>query len=243
MAAELQLAGEVQRSFLPHDLPVPDSWQVAVRLESARETSGDFYDMYPLQGGKLGILVADVVDKGVGAALFMALSWAIMRTYAGKYPRQPERMLGAANTRLLRDTTGKQFATVFYGILDPSSGRLCYANAGHPPAILAHCAGQGAFEDLNRTGLPLGIFPNTTWGQGVVDLDHGDVLIAYTDGITEACNAEGACFEDAGLQASLESRLKCSAQEIADGIFADLLDFTGGMPQSDDMALVVVKRL
>ena len=182
MAAELQLAGEVQRSFLPHDLPVPDSWQVAVRLESARETSGDFYDMYPLQGGKLGILVADVVDKGVGAALFMALSWAIMRTYAGKYPRQPERMLAAANTRLLRDTTGKQFATVFYGILDPSSGRLCYANAGHPPAILAHCAGQGAFEDLNRTGLPLGIFPNTTWGQGVVDLDHGDVLIAYTDG-------------------------------------------------------------
>jgi len=243
MAAELQLAGEVQRSFLPHDLPELDSWQVAVRLESARETSGDFYDMYPLQGGKLGILVADVVDKGVGAALFMALSWAIMRTYAGKYPRQPERMLGAANTRLLRDTTGKQFATVFYGILDPSSGRLCYANAGHPPAILAHCAGQGAFEDLARTGLPLGIFPNATWGQGVVDLDHGDVLIAYTDGMTEACNAAGACFEDAGLRASLESRLKCSAQEIADGIFADLLDFTGGMPQSDDMALVVVKRL
>jgi sigma-B regulation protein RsbU (phosphoserine phosphatase) len=243
MAAELQLAGEVQRSFLPHDLPELESWQVAVRLESARETSGDFYDMYPLQGDKLGILVADVVDKGVGAALFMALSWAIMRTYAGKYPRQPERMLGAANTRLLRDTTGKQFATVFYGILDPSSGRLCYANAGHPPAILAHCAGQRAFEDLNRTGLPLGIFPNATWGQGVVDLDHGDVLIAYTDGMTEACNAAGACFEDAGLQASLESRLKCSAQEIADGIFADLLDFTGGMPQSDDMALVVVKRL
>ena len=113
--------GEVQRGFLPHDLPVPDSWQVAVRLESARETSGDFYDMYPLQGGKLGILVADVVDKGVGAALFMALSWAVMRTYAGKYPRQPERMLAAANTRLLRDTAGKQFATVFYGILDPQA--------------------------------------------------------------------------------------------------------------------------
>jgi sigma-B regulation protein RsbU (phosphoserine phosphatase) len=243
MAAELQLAGEVQRSFLPHDLPELDSWQVAVRLESARETSGDFYDMYPLQGDRLGILVADVVDKGVGAALFMALSWAIMRTYAGKYPRQPERMLGAANTRLLRDTTGKQFATVFYGILDPSSGRLCYANAGHPPAILAHCAGQDTFEDLNRTGLPLGIFPNATWGQGVVDLDHGDVLIAYTDGFTEACNAEGVCFEDAGLQASLKIRLKCSAQEIVDGVFADLLDFSGGMPQSDDLALVVVKRL
>ena len=98
--------------------------------------------MYPLQGGKLGILVADVVDKGVGAALFMALSWAIMRTYAEKYPRQPERMLAAVNTRLLRDTTGKQFATVFYGILDPPSGRLCYANAGHPPALLAHCPGK-----------------------------------------------------------------------------------------------------
>jgi sigma-B regulation protein RsbU (phosphoserine phosphatase) len=243
MAAELQLAGEVQRSFLPHDLPELESWQVAVRLESARETSGDFYDMYPLQGGRLGILVADVVDKGVGAALFMALSWAIMRTYAGKHPRQPERMLAAANTRLLRDTTGKQFATVFYGVLDPLNGRLCYANAGHPPALLVHSVGRGTVEELNRTGLPLGIFPGATWGQGVVELDHGDVLIAYTDGLTEACNADGACFEDAGLRASLESRLKCSAREIADGIFADLLDFTDGMPQSDDMALVVVKRL
>jgi serine phosphatase RsbU (regulator of sigma subunit) len=199
--------------------------------------------MYPLQGDKLGILVADVVDKGVGAALFMALSWAIMRTYAGKYPRQPERMLGAANTRLLRDTAGKQFATVFYGVLDPLNGRLCYANAGHPPALLAHSAGRGMVEKLSRTGLPLGIFPDATWGQSVVDLDRGDVLIAYTDGITEACNADGACFEDAGLQASLQSRLKRSAQEIVDGIFADVRDFTGGMPQEDDMALVVVKRL
>ncbi len=104
MAAELQLAREVQRSFLPHDLPVLDSWQVAAKLESARETSGDFYDMHPLQGGKLGILVADVVDKGVGAALFMALSWVVIRTYAEKYPRQPERMLAAVNKRILRDT-------------------------------------------------------------------------------------------------------------------------------------------
>jgi sigma-B regulation protein RsbU (phosphoserine phosphatase) len=151
-------------------------------------------------------------------------------------------MLGAANTRLLRDTAGKQFATVFYAILDPSSGRLCYANAGHPPTILAQGAGPGVFESLGRTGLPLGIFPGATWDQGVVELNQGDVLIAYTDGITEACNAEGVCFEDAGLQASVKTRLKHSAQEIVDGIFADLLDFTGGMPQSDDMALVVVKR-
>jgi len=221
---------------------VLDGWQVAVRLESASETSGDFYDMYPLPGGKLGILVADVVDKGVGAALFMALSWAIMRTYAEKYPRQPERVLSAVNTRLLRDTAAKQFATVFYAVLDPQSGRLCYANAGHPPALLAHGGGQIAFEELGRTGLPLGIFRDATLGQGVIELDHGDVLIAYTDGITEACNADGACFEDAGLQASLQRHLSCSAQEIADGIFADVLDFTGSMPQSDDMALVVVKR-
>ena len=243
MMTELQLAGEVQRSFLPDELPVPEGWQMAVKLESARETSGDFYDVHPLQGGKLGILVADVVDKGVGAALFMALSWAVMRTYAEKYPKQPERMLGAVNRRLLRDTAGKQFATVFYGVLDPQSGRLCYTNAGHPPALLAHRVGQGTVEKLNRTGLPLGIFPGATWGQSVVDLDRGDVLIAYTDGITEACNADGTCFEDAGLQASLESHLKRSAQEIVDGIFADVRDFTGGMPQADDMALVVVKRL
>lgn len=242
MTTELRLAGEMQRSFLPRELPALAGWQVAVRLESARETSGDFYDMYPLPGGQLGILVADVVDKGVGAALFMALSWAIMRMYAEKYPRQPERMLSAVNTRLLRDTAAKQFATVFYGILDPQSGRLCYANAGHPPALLARCAGQGAFKELGRTGLPIGIFRDATLSQGVVDIAHDDVLIAYTDGVTEACTAEGACFEDAGLQASVKLRLRCSAQEIADGIFADLLDFTGGLPQSDDMALVVVKR-
>lgn len=243
MTAEMQLAGEVQRSFLPRELPALDGWQVAVKLESARETSGDFYDVHPLRGGMVGLLMADVVDKGVGAALFMALSWAIMRTYAEKYPKQPERMLGAVNGRILRDTSAKQFATVFYGVLDPSNGRLSYANAGHPPAFLAHCAKQGTVEKLGQTGLPLGIFPGATWDQSVVELDHGDVLIAYTDGITEACNAEGVCFEEAGVQASLTRRLKGSAQEILDGIFADVLDFTGGMPQADDMALVVVKRL
>jgi sigma-B regulation protein RsbU (phosphoserine phosphatase) len=170
MAQELALAGEVQTSFLPRELPDIPGWQISVTLRPARETSGDFYDVNLLPNGRLGILVADVVDKGVGAALFMALSWILIRTYAPEYPTQPELVLSTVNRRILKDTNANQFVAVFYGILDPATGTLAYCNAGHVPPYLLSTQSDDAVQTLLRTGPPLGILEDVTWEQGVVQL-------------------------------------------------------------------------
>jgi sigma-B regulation protein RsbU (phosphoserine phosphatase) len=154
MERELALAGEVQASFLPRQLPEIPGWQLSVALKPARETSGDFYDVNLLPNGRLGILVADVVDKGAGAALFMVLSSSLIRTYAVEYPTQPELALSAVNRRILSDTDSNQFVTVFYGILDPATGTLAYCNAGHCPPYLASAQNSEGIQRLIRTGMP-----------------------------------------------------------------------------------------
>ena len=185
---ELTLAGKVQASFLPRELPHIPNWDLAVTLEPASETSGDFYDISRLPNGRLGILMADVVDKGVGAALFMALSWTLFRTYAAEYPAQPEMVLTAANRRILLDTDASQFVTVFYGILDPATGSMVYCNAGHVPPYVISPQEPGDVRELIRTGLPLGIFEDRAWEQAAVQLAPGDVMVLYTDGVTDAEN-------------------------------------------------------
>ena len=197
---ELDLAGEVQRGFLPEELPIIKGWQFALTLKPARETSGDFYDFRLLPDKNIGILVADVMDKGVGAALFMALCWFIIRSYAERYPKEPEKVLAAVNRRLLQETKVKQFLTVFYGELDPSTGELVYANAGHPPPYLVTGKKRIITKELNRTGLPLGLFKTEGWERGVVKLKPGDILTLYTDGISEAQNVDGSFFGEIKIE-------------------------------------------
>jgi len=242
MERELALAGEIQASFLPRELPSIPGWQLSVTLKPSRETSGDFYDINLLPNGRLGILVADVVDKGAGAALYMALSWTLARTYAAEYPTQPELVLGAVNRRILADTCTDQFVTVFYGILDPVTGTLVYCNAGHcPPYLISAQQGKGV-QELVRTGIPLGILEDRTWEQRIVQIVPGDVLVLYTDGITEAQNEQGMFYgEDRPLEFA-RVNLGCPAQEIRDAIIADVNEFVGDAPQVDDIALVIVVR-
>jgi sigma-B regulation protein RsbU (phosphoserine phosphatase) len=242
MAQELALAGEVQTSFLPCELPDIPGWQLSVTLKAARETSGDFYDVNPLPNGQLGILVADVVDKGVGAALFMALSWILLRTYAPEYPTQPELVLSAVNRRILKDTNANQFVAVFYGILDPATGTLVYCNAGHCPPYLVSAQSGEKVQKLIRTGIPLGIFEDETWEQGVVQLGPGDVLVLYTDGITDAEDGKGTFFGQERLLGSVQANLGLSAQELQDALMAEVHEFVGDAPQFDDIALMVVVR-
>ena len=165
-------------------------------LEPARETSGDFYDVILLPSGRLGIIIADVADKGMGAALYMALSRTLIRTYAVEYDTQPELALSAANRRILADTGAGLFVTVFYGVLDPLSGELTYSNAGHNPPYLLSARDGLAVQELDRTGVPLGILDGGTWQQGTAHINPGDVLLLYTDGITEAQNGEQSFFEE-----------------------------------------------
>jgi sigma-B regulation protein RsbU (phosphoserine phosphatase) len=247
MAQELALAGEVQASFLPRELPRVPGWQLSATLKPARETSGDFYDFVSLPDNRLGILAADVSDKGAGAALYMALSCTLIRTYALQFPGQPELVLSAANRRILRDTGANQFVTVFYGILDPGRGRLVYANAGHPPPYHVGASADGLWE-LAGTGIPLGVLQDQGWGQEVLQIDPGDTVLFYTDGITEACNAEGELFGEERLRVSVRAVLSPagsqtpSAQEVQEAILGDVQAFLGEVPPSDDIALVVLMR-
>jgi sigma-B regulation protein RsbU (phosphoserine phosphatase) len=241
MAQELALAGEVQSSFLPNDLPDIPGWQLTATLRPARETSGDFYDLIPLPNGRLGILVADVSDKGAGAALYMALSWPLIRTYAMEYPSQPETVLSAVNLRIMNDTCSYHFVTVFYGILDPGTGTLVYCNAGHWPPFLISAHDKGV-RKLSRTAASLGLFADGNFEQGVVQLDPGDVLVLYTDGITEAQNVRGSFLGEERLLESVKTKLGRPVGEIQDTILADVERFAGDAPQSDDIALILLLR-
>jgi len=242
MKQELALAGEVQASFLPIELPDTPGWQLAATLEPARETSGDFYDIIVLPNGRLGILVADVVDKGVGAALYMALSRTLIRTYAAEYPEQPELALSAVNRRIVADTYANQFVTVFYGTLDLVTGTLTYCNAGHNPPILLSAEEEDAVQLLSRTGMALGVVENAVWEQGIVQLAHGDVVVLYTDGVTDAQDQQGTFFGKERLQEVARANLFRSAQEVQEALIAEVHGFVGDAPRFDDLALMVVVR-
>jgi serine phosphatase RsbU (regulator of sigma subunit) len=248
MERELKLAAEVQAGFMPRALPKLPGWDMSVVLNPARETSGDFYDVYHLPDGRLGLVVADVVDKGVGAALFMALSWSLLRTRAAEYPGQPDRVFEAVNRCIQHDTSVLQFVTVFYGILEPATGDLLYCNAGHCPGYLFR-AGEGQqVEELSPSGAALGLLDGMSWGRESVRLAAGDLLVLYTDGVTEAHDERDELFGDKRLVASVRACLdvanpqEITAQQVQDAILGDVLRFAGSAPQSDDIALAVLVR-
>jgi DNA-binding NarL/FixJ family response regulator len=236
---ELALAWEIQASFLPDALPHFSGWQVAATLEPARETSGDYYDFIPLASGRLGVLVADVADKGIGAALYMALSCTLIRTYALEYD-QPVPVLSAANRRLLADTHADFFVTVFYGVLDPTDGTLTYCNAGHNPPFLL--GADGALQSLIRTGMPLGVLEDNIWQQESIQVAPGEAFVLYSDGITDAMNRHEAFFGQERLLQSIQSNAGRSAQSIHDALLTSVREFVGDAPRFDDITLVVVGR-
>jgi serine phosphatase RsbU (regulator of sigma subunit)/DNA-binding CsgD family transcriptional regulator len=239
---ELALAGEIQASFLPGGVPDVPGWHIIATLVPARETAGDFYDFIPLPNGRLGLLVADVAGKGLGAALYMALSRTLVRTYAAEYHTRPDRVLTAVNDRILMDTRASLFVTVFYGILDPVSGTLTYCNAGHNPPYVLNVKGGGSAQELGTTGIPLGIEEDLTWQQGAVSLAPGDVLVLYTDGITDAQDRQAVFFGEQRLLEIAQANLGRSARDILDVLIAEIQGFVDGAPQFDDITLMVVVR-
>ena len=239
---ELALAWEIQASFLPNTLPDVPGWQLSATLEPARETAGDFYDFIPLPGGRLAILVADVADKGMGAALYMALSRTLIRTYADEYDTQPELVLHAVNRRILRDTQTDLFVTVFYGILDPASGTLTYSNAGHNPPYVLSAEDGSSVQALVRTGIPLGIFEDIPWERRDVQLAPGDMLVLYSDGIPEAQDRQGSFFGEERLLETVQASRGCSAQDVREVLLAQVRRFVGDAPQYDDITLMVLVR-
>lgn len=239
---ELAFAGRIQASFLPRDVPEIAGWDFSATLEPARQTSGDFYDFIPLSGNRLGLLIADVTDKGMGAALYMAMSRTIIRSFAMQHEADPARVLSAANERILSDTQSDQFVTLFYGVLELDSGRLTYCNAGHTPPFLLSPNHDTGPRALKRTGIPLGIFDDVRWQQEQVLIRPHDLLLLYTDGVTEAQNADQAFFEEARLLAVAEANQGRGARETEEAVLATVHAFVGEAPQFDDITLVVVVR-
>jgi serine phosphatase RsbU (regulator of sigma subunit) len=239
-AQELARAAEIQGTFLPEATPQVQGFQLAVTLEPARQTSGDYYDFIPLSNNRWGIIVADVADKGTAAALFMTTSRSLIRTYAEEYEMWPEIVLSETNRRLLADTRSGLFVTVFYAILDPSTGVLTYANAGHnPPHMLVK---GGNTQLLSRTGTPIGIFDEATWEQAQVQFSPGDSLVIYTDGIIDAQNEHEEPFGEIRLLESVQVHGNKPASIARDSILDDVHAFVGGAPQFDDITLMVLSR-
>ncbi|MEJ2707440.1 MAG: SpoIIE family protein phosphatase [Anaerolineales bacterium] len=239
---ELLLAGDVQASLLPSELPQLPGWEFAAFIQPARETSGDFYDVFQLPGGRLGLLVADVVDKGAAAALLMAISWNVIDTCASEHPNSPQDVFAAANQRMLQRLEGRMFLTAFYGILDPEQGRLVYCNAGHSPPYRISASG-GETTRLLRTGPPLGLLDEADWQTQTLQIQPGDALLLYTDGVTDAERSDGAFYGSQRLEASLQAQASNTATQIRDALLADIQSFAAGAPQYDDIVLMVVKRL
>jgi len=242
MAQELALAGEVQSSFMPKNIPDLPGWQLAVTMQSAHETSGDFFDIISLPRGYTGILMADVKGNGVAAALYMALSWSLIRTYAGDFPTHPEMTLTSVNQRLVEDTSANQYVSIIFGILDPKSGRFVYSNAGHSPPIVINANSGEIIRQLDHTGKPLGIFEEETWRQKTIEIQPGEVLLMHTFGGTEARNQQQASYKQQGLITSFHNHPGISAVDLVEALFTDLQSFMGDAPQLDDLALAVLAR-
>ena len=239
---ELALAGQIQASFLPAQLPEIPGWQLSAALEPAHETAGDFYDVVPLPNGRFGIMVADVADKGMGAALYMALSRTLLRTYAITYHNRPDFAMKVTNRRILMDTDVTMFVTTFYGVLDPGRGTLTYCNAGHNPPYLVRGTADGPPQRLNKTGMALGAMPGMDWEQQTVEFAPGDALALYTDGVTEAQDPQGDFFGQERLTRLIQEQAGRSAEEIQRAILETVHSFVGGAPRSDDITLLILVR-
>jgi serine phosphatase RsbU (regulator of sigma subunit) len=242
ISQELAFGGQIQASFLPEEFPTVEGWQLAASLIPAKETPGDFYDIIPLSNGHLAIAVADVADKGVGAALFMAFSRTLLRTYAIEYEKEPGRVFAAANQRIMSDARTDLFVTTFYGILNPTSGELTYANAGHNPPYLVSDKTEASVSILKKTGIALGLLEEYEWKGNSVQIPPGGTLVLYSDGVTEAQNMEGEFFGEEQLIDIIQANLGKTAVELQELISSAVEEFVGEASQFDDITLIVLVR-
>ncbi len=238
LEAELAMAGEVQAGLLPAELPAIPGFTLAADWRAAREMAGDFYDVLPLPGGRWGLIIADVSDKGVAAALYMAVVHGLVHAQA-EAGAGPGALLGGVNRALARQFTSGMFVTVFYAVLDPAQARLTYANGGHNPPLLRHP--DGRVEALRRGGMALGVFDGIVYDEHSLTLEPGAALVAYTDGVTEALDTR---YEDYGTRGLIRavSGAPLRAADLLAYVCADLAAFTSTAPQPDDITLLVLAR-
>jgi sigma-B regulation protein RsbU (phosphoserine phosphatase) len=238
MEKEMGLARTIQASLLPQSSPKVPGVELAGICLPCRNVGGDYYDMIALPGGKAAILIADVSGHNVGAALMMAVSRAALRAEIDRSV-EPEEILSRANRLLDADLARSElFVSVFLGIYDPASGTLAYASAGHNPAMLRRAAG-GAVESLDAEGILLGVAGDFVFERRTVKLAEGDVVLLYTDGLTEARDAGGSMFEEERLQAAFVEASDLPTAQIPRALIAAVDGFTAASPADDRTAAVL----
>ncbi len=236
---ELQLAREIQASFIPDELPAPPGWELASFWRMAREVGGDFFDIIPLSGQRLLIIIADVADKGLPAALFMARTSSLVRAVALDLD-QPAQILARVNQLLAESARQGMFVTAFCAVLYLENGRLDYASAGHNPPIVVRQSTRT--ETLRANGIVLAVLDTADFEQKSAQLEPGDGVLFYTDGVTEAFNAQDDMFGAERLLAALRANWSMAAVALVDSLYQTVFDFTRPHPQSDDFTLLLLKR-
>lgn len=234
---ELRTAQEIQHTFLPKEAPALPGWQLVPFYQSAREVGGDFYDFLPFADGRLGIVIGDVTDKGVPAALVMTAARTMLRT-AAQEKDSPAEVLARVNDLLFNDIPPGMFVTCFYALLDPASGQMRFANAGQEPP---YRQAFGSAVELWATGMPLGMMPGTCYEEYETVIAPGESLLFYSDGLVEAHNQRREMFGFARLQSLLASQDDGSL--LVDTLLDELQRFTGdGWEQEDDVTLLALHR-
>jgi len=264
---ELEKGREIQREFLPSQIPKLPNWEIATCFHPAGQVAGDFYDVFMLPDGNVALVIADVCDKGVGSALYMALFRSLIRVFAeqaiyctgpgltqfGPAPGDIETISSPENDQIARlgavastnnyiaHIHGREcmYATLFFGVLNPATGILTYVNGGHEPLYVINAAGIKNL--LNPTGPAVGLMPDITFKTRQIKLEKGDLLVGYTDGVTEARSPKDEFFTRKRLQSLLTQPIK-SASDTLERIKTNLFEFIDIAPRADDVTMLAVQR-
>ncbi len=236
---ELDVASQMQQSILPKSFPQSADYEIFASMKPARSVGGDFFDVMRLEGGVLGLAVADVSDKGVPAALFMMSSRTLLKGSAIGLGN-PSEVLAEVNNLLCDDNETAMFVTLIYAVYDPSARMLTFANGGHNTPVLINADGEATRLPLTG-GVALGLVPDLEYEQMSVTLSPGDQVILYTDGVTEAMNEAEEEFGMDRLEGLFSDSCPTAAREVNDVIFDAVMDFAGDAPQSDDITCMTLR--
>ena len=237
---ELDVATKIQQSILPTHFPSGDEFEVFGHMEAARNVGGDFFDVLRLEYDRIGLAIADVSDKGVPAALFMMSTRTLLKgTAIGG--NEPGDVLGEVNDQLCEDNDAEMFVTVLYAVYDPQTKELTYSNGGHDSPLIIHADGSSTLLPLTR-GIALGVMPGLSYNQQSVKLEPGDTVILYTDGVTEAMNAEGEQYGLDDLRDMFSGAPPGSSEDANKAVFDAVHRFAQDTPQSDDITCLVMRR-
>lgn len=236
---ELKSATEIQKSFLPHSPPKVSGYDIHACTYPAREVGGDFYDYISMDDGTVGLVIADVSGKSVPAAIFMALSCTTVRV-SSRWAGRPHQAVEQVNSLINRYAESGMFFSLFYAVINPDNGLISYVNAGHPRPVLFRS--DGTVEELPLTGPIVGFMDEQVYTDEEISLEDGDLLVCYTDGVTEATRSDGTMLGKTRLYETIAKVKSETVYVISDTIIDEIFRFTGEADQFDDISLLIVKK-